>query len=103
MRIFSKVTLMAASSSLFLFAPSAMAEVAGSEAEQAEKVEKLKKITDRRHPDYVRCRTQPIMGSLARKKRVCMKNKEWAAHNTEGNRRSKEFVEDMQSGMNASN
>lgn len=60
---------------------------------------KPKKIVDRRHPDYVRCRTEPIIGSLARKRRVCMTNKEWAAYNETGSRNSKEFVEDNQPGF----
>lgn len=64
-----------------------------------EKADKPKKITDRRHPDYVRCRSEPIIGSLARKKRVCMTNREWALHNREGSKRSREFVDDNQAGF----
>ena len=86
-----------------MLAPAAMAETTTFAEESAVKKEKPKKITDRSHPDYVRCRSEPIIGSLARKRRVCMKNKEWAAHNREGGRRSREFVEDMQVGQNASN
>ncbi len=60
------------------------------------------KITDRSHPDYVRCRTESIIGSLARKRRVCMTNKEWAKVARQGNRDSRQFVEDGQAGMNQS-
>ena len=79
------------------------AETTTTESAADEKAKKPKKITDRRHPDYMRCRSEPIIGSLARKKRICMTNAEWAAHNQEGSRRSKEFVEDMQVGQNPSN
>ena len=58
-----------------------------------------RKMTDRRHPDYVRCRVEPIIGSLAKKRRVCMTNAEWAAHIQEGNRRANQFVADMEGGM----
>lgn len=58
-----------------------------------------KKITDRRHPDYVRCRSQAIIGSLARKRRVCMTNREWTIHIQEGNKRANQFVNDIQGGM----
>ncbi|MEH6714176.1 hypothetical protein [Parasphingorhabdus flavimaris] len=57
------------------------------------------KITDRRHPDYVRCRSEPIIGSLARKRRICMTNAEWAEYVKAGSRDSKQFVEDMQVGI----
>jgi len=73
------------------------------DASEVKKADKPKKITDRSHPDYVRCRSRAIIGSLARKQRICMTNKEWVAHNQEGSRRSREFVEDMQVGQNASN
>lgn len=82
----------------------AQAEEKAETAQAAVKADKKpKKIKDRRHPDYVRCRSEPIIGSLARKRRICMTNREWIAHNNEGNRRSKEFVQDMQTGMNTSN
>lgn len=58
-----------------------------------------KKITDRRHPDYVRCRSEPIIGALARKRRVCMTNAEWAAAIKASSRNAKEFVDDQQPGF----
>jgi hypothetical protein len=61
---------------------------------------KSEKITDRKHPDYVRCRTKPVIGSLAKKKRVCMTNSQWAAVNQESSKRSRELVEDLAVGMN---
>lgn len=73
--------------------------VDGETAEKTTGGKAPKKIKDRRHPDYVRCRTQPVIGSLAKKRRVCMTNKEWVAHHQEGNRRAGEFVQDIQGGM----
>ncbi len=64
-----------------------------------EQSKKPKKINDRRDLNYVRCRSEPIIGSLARKRRVCMTNKEWVAYNETGSRNSKEFVEDNQPGF----
>ncbi|MEO9468999.1 hypothetical protein [Parasphingorhabdus sp.] len=64
------------------------------------KVKEKKKITDKRHPDYVRCRSRPVIGSLAKKTRVCMTNQEWKVANREGSKRSREMVEDLQVGMN---
>lgn len=61
---------------------------------------KPEKITDKKHPDYVRCRTKPVIGSLAKKKRVCMTNSQWVAVNQESSKRSREMVEDLAVGMN---
>ncbi len=69
-----------------------------NDAETTE-AEKSDEIVDRRHPDYVRCRLEPVIGSLAKKRRVCMTNEQWAAHIEEGNKRSKQFVADMDGGM----
>ncbi len=60
---------------------------------------KPKKITDRNHPDFVRCRSEPIIGSLSRKKRTCMTNQEWKMTHREGNRSSRGFVDDNQPGF----
>lgn len=53
-------------------------------------------INDRRHPDYVRCRNYSVIGSLAKKRRVCMTNKEWVVYIREGNRLSRQMMEDGQ-------
>lgn len=100
----SKILLAAAATAL-IATPAISAEAAYGEDTAIEnaKAKKPKKITDRRHPDYVRCRSQPVIGSLAKKRRVCMTNKEWVAFNKKGNDRSREMVDDLQSGMNASN
>ena len=64
---------------------------------------KPKKITDRNDPNYVRCRSEAIIGSLARKRRICMTNAEWVEYTRTGSRDSKQFVEDMQTGIQTSN
>lgn len=63
-------------------------------------VNEKKPITDKKHPDYVRCRSKAVIGSLAKKKRVCMTNQEWKVANREGSKRSRELVEDLAVGMN---
>ena len=95
-------SLLAAALTTALFIP-AQAFAAVNIEDAVSTVKKPKKITDRKHPDYVRCRSEPIIGSLARKRRVCMKNKQWAAHSREGSKRSREFVEDMKVGGPAGN
>lgn len=55
---------------------------------------KPEKITDRSHPDYIRCRRERVMGSLAQKRKICMTNAEWKAYAAEGNRGANELVED---------
>lgn len=74
------------------------ARAAGTDSSEAES-KKPRTITDRRDPDYVRCRSEPIIGSLARKRRVCMTNSEWVEYTRTGSEYSKEFVEDNQPGF----
>jgi hypothetical protein len=95
MKILVRTIAIASFSALAISTPSAFAGETAT-VEDAVKKEKPKKITDRNHPDYVRCRSEPIMGSLARKRRICMTNQEWAAYNREGGKRSREFVDDNQ-------
>ena len=71
--------------------------------ETAKKAQKPKKITDRRDPNYVRCRSEPVIGSLTKKRRICMTNAEWVEYVRKGSRDSQEFVEGLQSGSNQSN
>lgn len=59
--------------------------------EASEKPEKVEVITDRRHPEYVRCRTESIIGSLARKRKICMTNTKWE----EARKRGQRFTNDM--------
>ncbi|WP_430426776.1 hypothetical protein [Parasphingorhabdus sp.] len=96
MKILLSTLVIGALSVTALTVSPAVAAEAEAEAEQSKKP---KKIKDRRHPDYVRCRSEPVIGSLARKRRICMTNKEWVEYTKAGTRESRGFVEDMQSGM----
>ena len=61
------------------------------------------KITDKDHPDYVKCRKEPVIGSHAKKRRVCLTNRQWAEVANDGNRVAERMVEDGRAGMNGSN
>lgn len=103
-----KLILKAATAGIFTVAltvspASANAAEASLETQTTTEQKKPKKIKDRRHPDYVRCRSEPIIGSLARKKRVCMTNKEWAEFTRQGNKTSREMIERNQVLMQPSN
>lgn len=50
------------------------------------------KITDPKHPDFVRCRNEPVLNSRAARTRVCRTNREWTAAAREGNRRTEELL-----------
>ncbi len=98
-----KLAATSISCALLIFSP-VSAHENSEETEVAEKEKtKPKKITDRRHPDYVRCKSTAVIGSRIKRNRVCMTNKQWASANREGNRKSRQFVEDMQVGQNAGN
>jgi hypothetical protein len=58
-------------------------------------------ITDRSHPDYVRCRSQRVIGSLAKRTKTCMTNREWETASRVGNRGARDIVESQQVGINA--
>ncbi|MEM7690535.1 MAG: hypothetical protein AAF291_16085 [Pseudomonadota bacterium] len=61
--------------------------------------EKPEKITDRSHPDFVRCKSEAVIGSRARRKRTCMTNREWTLAQRKGNELSRDIVRDTQPGM----
>ncbi len=63
---------------------------------------KPKKITDRNDPDYVRCRNEEIIGTRARKNRVCMTNRQWAEVARGGNEMTEEFIRSHRSGLSGS-
>ena len=60
---------------------------------------KKEKITDKSHPDYVRCKSEAVIGSRARRKRTCMTNREWEMIARRGNEASRDFVEQNQPGF----
>jgi hypothetical protein len=50
------------------------------------------KITDQKHPDFVRCRSEQVLGSRASRVRVCRTNREWEQAARAGNRETQEFM-----------
>lgn len=52
------------------------------------------KVTDRRHPDYVRCKSEKVIGSLSKRNRVCMTNREWEETSRRGNDLAREMAND---------
>lgn len=61
-----------------------------------------KKITDRNDPDYVRCKSEPVIGSLTRRKRTCLTNRQWDLNARDGNDASREFLRQQQDGFGQS-
>lgn len=55
------------------------------------------KITDKSHPDYVRCRTEPVIGSRAKFRKVCLTNRQWAEVQRDGNSLANQMVEENRS------
>jgi len=72
---------------------SAAAEPAATQEASAAKPEE---ITDRNHPDYVRCRREPVIGSRARFTKRCFTNREWEAISQRGNDASRQIIYDAQ-------
>ena len=60
---------------------------------------KKEKITDKSDPDYVRCKSEAVLGSRARRKRTCMTNREWELVARRGNEATREFVDRNQPGF----
>lgn len=65
----------------------------------ADDAAKPEKITDKNHPDYVRCRTESVIGSRAKKRKVCLTNRQWAEVGRDGSAVANRLVEDGRSGM----
>ena len=74
-------------------------EPAAAPAQPAQEAPKPEKITDRNHPDYVRCRREPVIGSRARFTRKCHTNREWEMIAQRGNQGTRDIVEAGQAGM----
>ncbi len=70
-------------------------------AKQSKEDKQAPKITDRSDPDYVRCRSEPVIGSLVRKRKICMTNSEWEQYARSGNADSRSMLDDIgKGGMN---
>lgn len=76
------------------------AAVPASDAATAAGTAQAVKITDKNHPDYVRCRSEQVIGSLAKRKKTCLTNREWEEIARTGNRGTRDIVDSQQVGMN---
>ena len=47
------------------------------------------------HPYYIRCKKDPVVGSLARKLRVCRTNEEWRHFAAQGQNNGREVLDEM--------
>ncbi|MEM7690533.1 MAG: hypothetical protein AAF291_16075 [Pseudomonadota bacterium] len=74
--------------------PVARPDEADAQHSPAKPAAEARKITDRKHPDYVRCKRESVIGSRAKSKRTCMTNREWALVERRGNEQSAEFMGD---------
>ncbi|MEH6827198.1 hypothetical protein [Parasphingorhabdus sp.] len=57
------------------------------------------RITERRDPGYVRCRMEPVAGTILKKRKMCMTNREWRLGIRKGNQYAREFVDDNRPGI----
>lgn len=97
----TKFTLIAAAAALFLGGSPGFAQNADGASEPARDAKG--KITDKDHPDYVKCRTESVIGSRAKKRKVCLTNRQWAEVSRDGVGVANELVEGSRAGMNGSN
>lgn len=56
------------------------------------RVEETVKVTDRKHPDFVRCKSVGVLGSRVKRERVCHTNAEWEAIARKGSRTAGDIV-----------
>ena len=63
-------------------------------APQAEPVNVAVAVKSKDDPNAVRCKSEKIIGSRAKRKRTCMTNKEWALVEQRGNDATREFARD---------
>lgn len=61
---------------------------------KASKSEDSKPVTDKKHPDFVRCKSESVIGSRAKRKRTCMTNRQWVLVERRQNEASKTFAGD---------
>ena len=50
---------------------------------------------EKTHPYFIKCRRDAVVGSLARKLRVCRTNAEWKRFAEQGNDNSREVMDDV--------
>ena len=50
---------------------------------------------DSGHPYYIKCRKTEVVGSLAKKLRVCRTNEQWKEASTKGNQNARDTLEEF--------
>jgi hypothetical protein len=50
---------------------------------------------DLAHPYYIRCRKDPVVGSLVRKLRVCRTNEQWKQFSAQGENNGRDILDEM--------
>lgn len=61
--------------------------------------EQASKITDKNHPDFIKCRTERVIGSLAKRRKTCLTNRQWEEFARRGNDNARRTVEENAAGM----
>lgn len=51
------------------------------------------KITDKDHPDFIKCRMEKVLGSLAKRRKTCLTNRQWEEFARRGNDNARKTVE----------
>ncbi|UAB79105.1 hypothetical protein INR77_05290 [Erythrobacter sp. SCSIO 43205] len=92
-------SLLSTLTALLMIATPAQDAAAAQAGDATKETAEPKKITDRNHPDYVRCRREPVIGSRARFTKRCYTNREWEQIAQRGNEGTREIVESGQAGM----
>lgn len=88
-----KPTFLSATALLFFTASVATAQDAPASDATTTETEP-KEITDRRHPDYVRCKSERVIGSLSKRRRVCLTNRQWAELSRDQSALAREFAQE---------
>lgn len=52
-------------------------------------------VLDKNDPDYVKCRREPVLGSRAKFRKVCLTNQQWEAAAREGNKVADDLITNM--------
>lgn len=90
-----RASLLPAVAALLLTVPA----LAGQDGEQEAAPDAKGEITDRNHPDFVKCRKESVVGSRAKKRKVCLTNRQWAAVARQGRGMATELVEGGRGGI----
>lgn len=90
-----RVSAIPAIAALLLAVPA----LAGEDGAQEAAADTNDEITDRSHPDFVKCRKESVVGSRAKKRTICLTNRQWAAVARQGRGMATELVEGGRGGI----